>query len=75
MKNPKNISMYNPDKPTRYLKPKCCLVKSFIKNGIQQPDLGKFLSFLKNLGIDSIALAKKPFTCCSLVKTQATTIF
>jgi hypothetical protein len=51
MKNPKKISMYNPDKPTRYLKPKRCLVKSFFKNGIQQPDLGKFLNFLKNLGL------------------------
>jgi len=51
MKNPKKISMYNPDKPTRYLKPERCLVKSFFKNGIQQPDLGKFLNFLKNLGL------------------------
>jgi hypothetical protein len=42
------ISMYNQDELVGYLKPKRCLVKPFFKNGIQQTDLGKFLSFLEN---------------------------
>jgi hypothetical protein len=48
MKSLKRISMHNQDEQIGYLKPKHCLVKPFFKNGIQQPDLGKFLSFPEN---------------------------
>jgi hypothetical protein len=43
--------VYNQDEQVGYLKPKRCFVKPFFKNGIQQLDLGNFLSFLENWGL------------------------
>jgi len=43
--------MYSQDELARFLKPEHCVVKSFLENGIQQPDLGKILSFLDNQGL------------------------
>jgi hypothetical protein len=48
MENPEKISMYNRYRPATYLKPKCCIVKPFFENGIQQPKIWKFMGFLEN---------------------------
>jgi hypothetical protein len=68
--------MYHQKKTNKVLETKTLHVEPFFKNGIQQPNLEEFLSFLQNpskLGINSTTLAKKPFVHYSLVKIQGAT--